>query len=172
MSGRTGNAWMDAGFRQSSGIKSAQETSVNLPLLAVGPGGPVHLDLRLSRATLEQKMQPLVDRTREPVKKALADGKRSVGEIQEVVRVGGSTRIPMVKKPVKKVLRQGPAPGRESGRAGSAVGAAIPAGVLLGDVKDMVSLDVTPLSSAPADEGRSARVRRIRGMAEPEDLEE
>ena len=102
-------------------LSHLQETSVNLPLLAVGPGGPVHLDLRLSRATLEQMMQPLVDRTREPVKKALADGKRSVGEIQEVVLVGGSTRIPMVKKAVKKVLRQGPAPGRESGRAGSGV---------------------------------------------------
>ena len=160
--------WIVAEFRKSSGIdvsqdkmalqrlresaekakielSNLQETSINLPFLTVGPGGPVHLDLKLSRAKLEQMMQPLVDRTMEPVKKALADSKRTVAQIQEVVLVGGSTRIPMVKEAVKRFFGREPHQGVNPDEV-VAIGAAVQAGVLSGDVKDMVLLDVTPLS--------------------------
>ncbi len=160
--------WMVAEFRKSSGIdvsqdkmavqrlreaaekakielSSLQETSMNLPFLTVGPGGPVHLDLRLTRSKLEQMMQPLVERTMEPVKKALADSKKTVAEIQEVVLVGGSTRIPMVKEAVRKFFGKEPHQGVNPDEV-VAVGAAVQAGVLSGDVKDLVLLDVTPLS--------------------------
>ncbi len=126
-------------------LSSVQETSINLPFLTVGPGGPVHLDLRLSRSKLEQMMGPLVDRTMEPVKKALADAKKSPKDIVEVVLVGGSTRIPMVKETVKKFFGKDPHQGVNPDEV-VAVGAAVQAGVLSGDVKDMVLLDVTPLS--------------------------
>jgi molecular chaperone DnaK len=160
--------WMVAEFRKASGIdvsrdkmalqrlrESAekakielshlQETTINLPFLTVGPGGPVHLDLRLSRAKLEQMMQPLIDRTMEPVKKALADSKKAVADIQEVVLVGGSTRIPLVKEAVRKYFGKDPHQGVNPDEV-VAIGAAVQAGVLSGDVKDMVLLDVTPLS--------------------------
>ena len=160
--------WMVAEFRKSSGIdvskdkmalqrlreaaekakielSNVQETSMNLPFLTVGPGGPVHLDLKLTRSKLEQMIQPLVDRTMEPVKKALADSKRTVAEIVEVVLVGGSTRIPMVKEAVRKFFGKDPHQGVNPDEV-VAIGAAVQAGVLSGDVKDMVLLDVTPLS--------------------------
>ncbi len=160
--------WMVAEFRKSSGIdvskdkmalqrlresaekakielSNLQETSMNLPFLTVGPGGPVHLDLRLTRSKLEQMIQPLVDRTMEPVRKALADSKKNVSQIVEVVLVGGSTRIPMVKEAVKKFFGKDPHQGVNPDEV-VAVGAAVQAGVLSGDVKDMVLLDVTPLS--------------------------
>ncbi len=160
--------WIAAEFRKTSGIdvskdklalqrlreaaekakielSSAQETSLNLPFLTVGPGGPAHLDLKLSRAKLEQLMTPLVERTMEPVRKALADAKKTPADIQEVVLVGGSTRIPMVKEAVKKFFGKDPHQGVNPDEV-VAVGAAVQAGVLSGDVKDMILLDVTPLS--------------------------
>jgi molecular chaperone DnaK len=160
--------WIVAEFRKSSGIdvskdkmalqrlreaaekakielSSVQETSINLPFLTVGPGGPVHLDLRLSRSKLEQMMTPLIDRTMEPVRKALSDGKKQPKDIVEVVLVGGSTRIPLVKETVKKFFGKDPHQGVNPDEV-VAVGAAVQAGVLSGDVKDMVLLDVTPLS--------------------------
>ena len=126
-------------------LSSVQETSINLPFLTVASGGPVHLDLRLSRSKLEQMMAPLVDRTMEPVRKALQDGKKQPKDIVEVVLVGGSTRIPMVKETVKKFFGKDPHQGVNPDEV-VAVGAAVQAGVLSGDVKDMVLLDVTPLS--------------------------
>ena len=126
-------------------LSSTQETSINLPFLTVGPGGPVHLDLRLSRAKLEQLMLPLIDRTIIPVKKALADAKKTTADIVEVVLVGGSTRIPLVKQTVTKFFGKEPHQGVNPDEV-VAIGAAIQAGVLSGDVKDMVLLDVTPLS--------------------------
>jgi molecular chaperone DnaK len=126
-------------------LSSTQETSINLPFLTVGAGGPVHLDLRLSRAKLEQLMRPLVERTMEPVKKALSDSKKTVKDIVEVVLVGGSTRIPLVKETVKAFFGKEPHQGVNPDEV-VAVGAAVQAGVLSGDVKDMVLLDVTPLS--------------------------
>src|SRR6201991_1604462 len=76
-------------------LSSVQETSINLPFITVGPGGPVHLDMRLSRSKLEQMMTPLIERSMEPVKKALQDAKKQAKDIVEVVLVGGSTRIPL-----------------------------------------------------------------------------
>src|SRR5580698_4697985 len=160
--------WMIAEFKKSSGIdvgkdkmalqrlkeaaekakielSSVQETSINLPFRTVGPGGPVHLDLRLSRAKFEQLIAPLIERSMDPVRKALADAKKQPKDIVEVVLVGGSTRIPMVKETVKKFFGKDPHQGVNPDEV-VAVGAAVQAGVLSGDVKDMVLLDVTPLS--------------------------
>jgi molecular chaperone DnaK len=160
--------WLVAEFKKSSGIdlskdkmalqrlkeasekakielSSMQETGINLPFITVGPGGPVHLDLRLSRAKLEQMITPLIDRTMEPVRKALADAKKTANEVHEVLLVGGSTRIPLVKETVKKFFGRDPDQSVNPDEV-VAVGAAVQAGVLSGDVKDMVLLDVTPLS--------------------------
>ena len=160
--------WIAAEFRKTSGIdvskdnmalqrlreaaerakielSSTQETSINLPFLTVGAAGPLHLDLRLSRAKLDQLMEPLVERTMAPVRKALADGKKTVKDIVEVVLVGGSTRIPLVKETVRKFFGKEPHQGVNPDEV-VAVGAAVQAGVLSGDVKDMVLLDVSPLS--------------------------
>jgi molecular chaperone DnaK len=126
-------------------LSSVQETSINLPFITVGPGGPVHLDMRLSRAKLEQMMAPLIERTMEPVKKALEDAKKTPKDIAEVVLVGGSTRIPLVKETVKKFFGKEPHQGVNPDEV-VAIGAGVQAGVLSGDVKDMVLLDVTPLS--------------------------
>jgi molecular chaperone DnaK len=126
-------------------LSSVQETSINLPYITVGAGGPMHLDLRLSRAKLEQMMAPLVERSMEPVRKALSDAKKQPKDIDEVVLVGGSTRIPMVQETVKKFFGKEPHKGVNPDEV-VAVGAAVQAGVLSGDVKDLVLLDVTPLS--------------------------
>jgi molecular chaperone DnaK len=160
--------WMVAEFKKSQGIdlskdkmalqrlkeaaekakielSSVQETGINLPFITVGPGGPVHLDLRMSRSKLEQMMTPLIERSMEPVKKALQDAKKSPKDIHEVVLVGGSTRIPLVQDTVKKFFGKEPHKGVNPDEV-VAVGAAVQAGVLAGDVKDIVLLDVTPLS--------------------------
>ena len=131
-------------------------TSINLPFLTVAASGPVHLDLRLSRAKLEQLMTPLIERTIRPVTKALADAKKTPAGIEEIVLVGGSTRIPMVKDTVKKFFGNDPHQGVNPDEV-VAIGAAVQAGVLSGDVKDMVLLDVTPLS---------LRIETLGGVAE------
>ncbi len=105
----------------------------------------MHLDLRISRAKLEQMMSQLVERSMEPVRMALADAKKSPKDIDEVVLVGGSTRIPLVQETVKKFFGKEPHRGVNPDEV-VAVGAAVQAGVLSGDVKDLVLLDVTPLS--------------------------
>ncbi len=135
----------EAGEKAKIELSSVQETAINLPFITVGPGGPVHLDMRLSRAKLEQMMTPLVERSMEPVKKALQDAKKSAKDIAEVILVGGSTRIPLVKETVKKFFGKDPHQGVNPDEV-VAIGAAVQAGVLSGDVKDMVLLDVTPLS--------------------------
>ena len=160
--------WMVAEFKKSSGmdlgkdkmalqrlkkasekakieLSSVQETTINLPFITVGSGGPVHLDLRLSRAKLEQMITPLVERSMEPVRKALQDAKKSANQVDEVILVGGSTRIPLVKETVKKFFGRDPDQSVNPDEV-VAVGAAVQAGVLSGDVKDMVLLDVSPLS--------------------------
>ena len=126
-------------------LSNVQETGINLPYVTVGTSGPMHLDMRLSRAKLEQMMGPLVERSMEPVRKALADAKKSPKDIDEVVLVGGSTRIPLVQETVKKFFGKEPHKGVNPDEV-VAVGAAVQAGVLSGDVKDLVLLDVTPLS--------------------------
>src|SRR5450432_2604319 len=135
----------EAGEKAKIELSSVQETTINLPFVTVGPGGPVHLDMRLSRSKLEQMMMPLIDRSMEPVKKALQDAKKQAKDIAEVILVGGSTRIPLVKETVKKFFGKDPHQGVNPDEV-VAVGAAVQAGVLSGDVKDMVLLDVTPLS--------------------------
>jgi len=135
----------DAAEKAKVELSSVQESSLNLPYVTVGAGGPVHLDLRLSRAKLEQMMAPLIERSMEPVRKAMADAKKTPADIHEVVLVGGSTRIPLVQETVKKYFGKEPHKGVNPDEV-VAIGAAVQAGVLSGDVKDMVLLDVTPLS--------------------------
>jgi molecular chaperone DnaK len=126
-------------------LSSLQETEINLPFLTADASGPKHLQIKLSRAKLEQLMGDLVQRTVEPTKKALADAGKKASEIDEVVLVGGSTRIPMVQKMVKDFFGKEPHKGVNPDEV-VAVGAALQAGVLKGEVKDMLLLDVTPLS--------------------------
>src|SRR5256885_8336557 len=126
-------------------LSSVQETEINLPYLTADAAGPKHLQMKLSRAKLEQLMGDLVQRTIEPTKKALADAGKKASDIVEVVLVGGSTRIPMVQKLVKEYFGKEPHKGVNPDEV-VALGAAVQAGVLSGDVKDMLLLDVTPLS--------------------------
>jgi molecular chaperone DnaK len=135
----------EAGEKAKIELSSVQETSINLPFLTMASSGPVHLDMRLSRAKLEQMMQPLIERSMEPVRQALKDAKKSPDQIDEIVLVGGSTRIPLVQDTVKKFFGKDPNKGVNPDEV-VAIGAAVQAGVLSGDVKDMVLLDVTPLS--------------------------
>jgi len=126
-------------------LSSVLETNVNLPFLTADASGPRHMDVKISRARFESLVEDLVDRTLEPVRKALKDAGKAPGEIDEVLLVGGSTRIPMVQRKVRELF------GREPGKGVNpdevvALGAAVQAGVLSGEVKDMLLLDVTPLS--------------------------
>jgi molecular chaperone DnaK len=135
----------DAAEQAKIELSSVQETSVNLPFLTADASGPKHLQSRITRARLEQLIKPLVDRSMEPVRRALADAKKSEKQIDEVVLVGGSTRIPMVVETVKSYFGKDPHKGVNPDEV-VAVGAAVQAGVLSGDVKELVLLDVTPLS--------------------------
>jgi molecular chaperone DnaK len=126
-------------------LSSLQETEINLPFLTADASGPKHLQIKISRAKLEQLMGDLVTRTIEPTKKALADAGKKASDIDEVVLVGGSTRIPMVQKTVKDFFGKEPHKGVNPDEV-VALGAAVQAGVLSGEVKDMLLLDVTPLS--------------------------
>jgi molecular chaperone DnaK len=135
----------DAAEKAKIELSSKVETTVNLPFLTADASGPKHMNIRLTRAKLEQMIEDLVQRTLEPSKKALADAGKTAADIQEVVLVGGSTRIPMVQEAVKKFFGKEPHKGVNPDEV-VAIGAAVQAGVLSGEVKDMVLLDVTPLS--------------------------
>jgi molecular chaperone DnaK len=135
----------DAAEKAKIELSSKLETTVNLPFLTADATGPKHMNIKLSRAKLESMIEDLVQRTLEPSKKALADANKRASEINEVVLVGGSTRIPMVQEAVKKFFGKEPHKGVNPDEV-VAIGAAVQAGVLAGDVKDMVLLDVTPLS--------------------------
>ncbi|HEX4341091.1 MAG TPA: molecular chaperone DnaK [Polyangiaceae bacterium] len=126
-------------------LSSKQETTINLPFLTADASGPKHLQKTLTRSKLEQMIRPLVERSMEPVRKALSDAKKSPADIDEVVLVGGSTRIPIVQETVIKFFGKEPHKGVNPDEV-VAVGAAVQGGVLSGDVKDVVLLDVTPLS--------------------------
>jgi molecular chaperone DnaK len=126
-------------------LSTAQSTDINLPYITADKSGPKHLTLKLSRAKFEQLVDGAVERTLEPCRKALADAGLKPSEIDEVVLVGGSTRIPLVQRKVKELF------GREPNQTVNpdevvAVGAAVQGGVLAGEVKDVLLLDVTPLS--------------------------
>jgi molecular chaperone DnaK len=126
-------------------LSSTLETEINLPFLTADQTGPKHLAIKLSRARLEQLVEPLIERSLAPTKKCLADAKLEPAQIDEVVLVGGQTRMPAIIASVKKFF------GKDPNRTVNpdevvAVGAAVQAGVLSGEVKDILLLDVTPLS--------------------------
>jgi molecular chaperone DnaK len=126
-------------------LSSAISTDINLPYITADQSGPKHMTLKLTRAKFEQLVEDLIDRTLEPCRTALSDSGIAPGDIDEVVLVGGSTRIPMVQEKVKELF------GKEPNKTVNpdevvAVGAAVQGGVLAGDVKDVLLLDVTPLS--------------------------
>ena len=127
-------------------LSSAMETTVNLPFITADQSGPKHLNLTITRSKFENLVMPLVERTKKPVLKALEDAKLKPGEIDEIILVGGSTRIPLVQKTVKELFN-----GKEPNKSVNpdevvAMGAAIQGGIAKGDVKDILVLDATPLS--------------------------
>ena len=126
-------------------LSSTQQTEINLPYITADASGPKHLTLKLSRAKLEALVEDLVSRTIEPCKTALKDAGLSAGEIDEVILVGGQTRMPKVQAAVKDFFGKDPRKDVNPDEA-VAVGAAIQGAVLSGDVKDVLLLDVTPLS--------------------------
>lgn len=126
-------------------LSTSEATDVNLPFIAQDASGPKHLQMRISRAEFERLVDPLIERTKGPVMQALRDAKMSPSDVDEVVLVGGSTRIPKVQETVRKIFNKEPHKGVNPDEV-VAVGAAIQGGVLAGDVKDVLLLDVTPLS--------------------------
>ncbi len=135
----------DAAEKAKKELSGVTTTQISLPFLSQGSDGPLHLDMSLTRAKFEELTRDLIDSTIEPVRKALKDAKLSASDIDKVILVGGSTRIPRVQELVKKEL------GKEPNKSVNpdevvAMGAAIQGGVLTGDVNDIVLLDVTPLS--------------------------
>lgn len=126
-------------------LSSAQETDINLPFITADASGPKHMNLKLSRSKLEELTHDLIDRTKGPCEKALKDAKLSAKDIDEVVMVGGMTRMPAVVKIAKDIFGKDPHQGVNPDEV-VAIGAAIQGGILMGDVKDLLLLDVTPLS--------------------------
>ena len=126
-------------------LSSSTSTDINLPFLSADADGPKHFEYTLTRAKLEELVQPLLDRLGTPVEKALKDAKLTTSDIKEVVMVGGMTRMPAVIEKVKSIFGKDPMQGVNPDEV-VAVGAAIQGGVLQGDVKDVLLLDVTPLT--------------------------
>ena len=127
-------------------LSSVNETEINLPFITADASGPKHLQIRVTRARLEQLTEDLVERCREPLKQALADANLSPEQLDQVVLVGGATRMPMIQELVRELTG-----GKEPNKSVNpdevvAVGAAVQAGVLAGEVKDVLLLDVTPLT--------------------------
>ncbi len=160
--------WIVAEFRKESGIDLSQdrmalqrlreaaekakmelstvkETDINLPFITADQSGPKHLAMKLTRSKFEQLVEPLLQKTTGPVKQAIADAGVDASKIDEVVLVGGSTRVPRVQELVKELFGKEPHRGVNPDEV-VAIGAAIQAGVLAGEVKDLLLLDVTPLS--------------------------
>ena len=126
-------------------LSSMLSTSINLPFISAGPAGPLHLDMTLSRAKFDELTADLVERTMGPTRKAMADADIQPSDIQKIILVGGSSRIPAVQNAIKTYLGKEPNKGVNPDECVS-VGAAIQGGILAGDVKDVLLLDVTPLS--------------------------
>ncbi len=126
-------------------LSSAMETTVNLPFITADASGPKHFNLTMTRAKLESLVEDLAKKSIEPCKKVLEDAKLSVSDIDEVIMVGGMTRMPLISKVVKEFFGREPHKGVNPDEV-VAIGAAIQGGVLKGDVKDVLLLDVTPLS--------------------------
>ncbi len=135
----------EAAEKAKKELSSAQTTNVNLPFISVNADGPVHMNMDITRAKFDQLTSTLVDKTIVPMKKAMSDAGVSNSDIAKVILVGGSTRIPAVQEAVKKITGKEPFKGVNPDEC-VAIGAAIQAGVLTGEVKDVLLLDVTPLS--------------------------
>ncbi|MFH1375624.1 MAG: molecular chaperone DnaK [Patescibacteria group bacterium] len=135
----------EAAEKAKQELSSAMVTTINLPFITADASGPKHLNIKLSRAKLEVLVGDLVERTVKPCEKALADAKISKGDIDEVILVGGMTRMPIVQAKVKELFGKDPRKDVNPDEA-VAVGAAIQGGILKGDVKDVLLLDVTPLT--------------------------
>ena len=135
----------DAAEKAKIELSTAMQTDINLPFITADATGPKHLNVKLTRAKLESLVQDLIEKTLEPCKKALADAGLDKSKIDEVVLVGGQTRMPKVQEVVKEFFGREPHKGVNPDEV-VAVGAAIQGGVLKGDVKDVLLLDVTPLS--------------------------
>jgi molecular chaperone DnaK len=135
----------EAGERAKIELSATMESEINLPFITADQTGPKHLNMKLTRAKLEQLSEDLFQRTMEPCRKALADAKMTPSDVNEVVLVGGSTRIPKVQEMVKQFFGKEPHKGVNPDEV-VAAGAAVQAGVLAGEVKDVLLLDVTPLS--------------------------
>ena len=136
----------EAAERAKIELSSATTTQINLPFITADAAGPKHLNLNLTRARFEELVQDLIERTRGPVEQALSDARLQAGDIDEVILVGGSTRIPAVQNLVRRLTG-----GKDPNMTVNpdevvAIGAALQAGVLKGEVEDVVLLDVTPLS--------------------------
>ena len=135
----------DAAENAKIELSTVQKTNINLPYITTTESGPKFLDFDLTRAKFESLIADLVDSTLAPVKQALSDAKLSADDIDHVLLVGGSTRVPLVQETIKKVLKKEPDKGINPDEC-VALGAAIQAGVLTGETKDVLLLDVTPLS--------------------------
>ncbi|WP_053219118.1 molecular chaperone DnaK [Virgibacillus senegalensis] len=135
----------DAAEKAKKDLSGVAQTQISLPFITAGDAGPLHLEMNLTRAKFDELSAGLVERTMGPTRQALKDAGMSAGEIDKVLLVGGSTRIPAVQEAIKKEIGSEPSKGVNPDEV-VALGAAIQGGVLQGDVKDVVLLDVTPLS--------------------------
>ncbi|MEJ9280045.1 molecular chaperone DnaK [Ureibacillus thermosphaericus] len=135
----------DAAEKAKKDLSGVTSTQISLPFITAGPEGPLHLEMSLTRAKFEELTKDLVERTMGPVRQALSDAGLSASDIDKVILVGGSTRIPAVQEAVKRETGHEPHKGVNPDEV-VAMGAAIQGGVISGDVKDIVLLDVTPLS--------------------------
>ncbi len=135
----------DAAEKAKIELSTLQETTINLPFVTADQSGPKHLEYKLTRATFEQLTADLTERCRKPFENAVADAKLTVDQLNEVILVGGATRMPKILELVKELTKKDPHQGVNPDEV-VAVGAAIQAGVLSGEVRDVVLLDVTPLS--------------------------
>jgi molecular chaperone DnaK len=147
-------------------LSSVLETQVNLPFLTADAAGPKHMNTKLTRAKFESLIGDLTERTLEPCRKALEDAGKKPGDIDEVVLVGGSTRIPLVQQKVKELFGREPHKGVNPDEV-VAMGAAMQAGVLSGEVKDILLLDVTPLSLGVETQGNVMTVMISRNTTIP-----
>src|SRR5436309_462251 len=135
----------EAAEKAKKELSSSMQTEINLPFITADASGPKHLTMTLTRSKLEQLVEDLIEKSRGPVMKALSDASVRPGDVNEVVLVGGQTRMPAVQTMVRRIFDRDPHRGVNPDEV-VAVGAAIQAGVLTGDVKDVLLLDVTPLS--------------------------
>ncbi|TCT27032.1 molecular chaperone DnaK [Melghiribacillus thermohalophilus] len=135
----------DAAEKAKKDLSGVTQTQISLPFITAGESGPLHLEMNLTRAKFEELSEHLVERTMGPVRQALKDADMTANDIDKVILVGGSTRIPAVQKAIEKEVGKQPSKGVNPDEV-VALGAAIQGGVLQGDVKDVVLLDVTPLS--------------------------